>query len=255
MQRAITAIWKFYNILDAFIYYLRQPALRDAVVLDVGARGGVGRRWQLFRRFTAIRFVVAEADPVECQRLARQSNIVPLPYALGDQNRTMTLFETADPAASSLLEPNFDRISDLSRLSSCFDAGIYRVAREHEVVVSRYEDIDGAPEVDFVKVDVQGYDLHVLEGMGRRLESVICVMIEAHIIPIYRAQHDFCEIVRWLSGNGFQLIAIRSMGKDIRECNLHFERRMLDETQRRFATLWRKLYGISSASFRDSLSH
>lgn len=59
--------------------------------------------------------------------------------------------------------------------------------------------------VDFLKLDVQGYELEVLRGAGRTLRSAQAVLTEASLVPTNRGTPLLAEVVRFLDDAGFRL--------------------------------------------------
>jgi hypothetical protein len=58
-------------------------------------------------------------------------------------------------------------------------------------------------------VDVQGFELEVLQGLGSRLDGVIAVELEAQFDEMYRGQATFQHVYEWLFARGFGVLAIR----------------------------------------------
>jgi hypothetical protein len=59
-----------------------------------------------------------------------------------------------------------------------------------------------------LKIDTQGYEKHVLEGADRALRSIQTLQIEMSIVPLYRDEMLFPQMVDWLAQKGFQLVAL-----------------------------------------------
>lgn len=58
-------------------------------------------------------------------------------------------------------------------------------------------------QVKFIKMDVEGYELFVLKGMPRLLQSVPLIFMEYSPETMRRNQIDPCELLRLMSHNGF----------------------------------------------------
>ena len=54
-----------------------------------------------------------------------------------------------------------------------------------------------------VKIDVQGGELAVLEGMGAKLDAVAAIIVESPFEQAYEGASDFDDIYRFLTANGF----------------------------------------------------
>jgi FkbM family methyltransferase len=59
-----------------------------------------------------------------------------------------------------------------------------------------------------LKIDTQGYEKHVLEGADRALRSIKTLQIEMSLVPLYRDEMLFPQMVDWLARKGFQLVAL-----------------------------------------------
>jgi len=60
----------------------------------------------------------------------------------------------------------------------------------------------------YLKVDVQGYELHVLEGVKKLLPTFKVVQLEMSFVPLYEGGPLFNEIISWMSEAGFEIYSI-----------------------------------------------
>lgn len=66
--------------------------------------------------------------------------------------------------------------------------------------------------VDFIKIDVQGYELEVLKGADRLLcESVAAVYSEAQMVPLYEGAALYSDIDQFLRRRGFEMYRIQEI--------------------------------------------
>jgi hypothetical protein len=70
----------------------------------------------------------------------------------------------------------------------------------------RLDDVLPPGRVDFLKLDVQGAELMVLESARQTLARTAVVHCEVEFAPIYAGQPLYPEIQRLLNGSGFELI-------------------------------------------------
>lgn len=61
------------------------------------------------------------------------------------------------------------------------------------------------PPPDFIKLDVQGYEIEVLEGAAHALKSAQIVLMEVNLIPIYKDAPLAHEAFRYMADRGFRL--------------------------------------------------
>ena len=62
---------------------------------------------------------------------------------------------------------------------------------------------------DFLKIDVQGYELSVLKGAKNSLKDVIGIEVEVEFAKIYKDQPCFTSIHEFLESQGFTLFDLR----------------------------------------------
>lgn len=174
-------------------------------VVDVGARGGLHRRWA--RCVAPVMGIGFDADPKECERL---SGLDPrsrfYPYALGAvDGATATLHITASPGSSSLLAPNTDFIS-----SYCY-APAMKVLRTMRVNVTTLDTVCARERLrpDALKLDVQGAELDVLRGGGSVLPTTLVVEAEVEFNEVYARQPLFGDLDRYLRDRGWLLLGLR----------------------------------------------
>eukprot|EP00392_Amoebophrya_sp_AT5.2_P001998 g2003.t1 len=137
-------------------------------------------------------------DPNEAYRKS-YPNMILFPHFVGDGTRRV-FYETQNGLSGSLLEPNVDVVSKYDQLEEA-----YKVVVQQYVPTVRLDDIlrPNGYDVDFLKVDVQGAELLVLQGAAETLESVVVVDVEVHFQPLYVDMPLFADIDRFLRDRGF----------------------------------------------------
>lgn len=98
---------------------------------------------------------------------------------------------------SSILEPDQDLINLFG------DRANYEKIK---VVKKRFDSIFelDANSVNFAKIDVQGYELEVLKGMGEELSKIQGVMLEVNFDRFYIGQPSYFELIEYLYYAGFK---------------------------------------------------
>ncbi len=109
-----------------------------------------------------------------------------LPLAL-ETAQTHVLHECAAPMTSSLLLPNDAVISRYENLANLCQ--VVQSVRDRHGSIGLLEDI----AADFLKIDVQGATLLVLQNGLQVLEGVLVVHTEVEFAPIYTGQPLFGE--------------------------------------------------------------
>ena len=242
----IKKIKKAYRIAQIYPEFRQHKTRfgRVPVYIDIGARGGIPAIWKHLAKMKYLEVTAFEPEISECERLKEaQPYIKWFPYALGDQKRIVDFYITADPACSSCLEPD-DRI-----LSKYPVRDKFVVSRTEQFEIHSYEDLFDAglvPLPHILKMDVQGFEYPVIEGMGKCLESVICIEAESHFKAIYHGEKSFEDLKCYLEHRSFILSHLEphgNFGKELVEANLFFIRKpsTLSDEQLSIMHLWELL--------------
>jgi FkbM family methyltransferase len=179
----------------------------DAIVLlDVGASGGVIPRWSPFR--ADIAFVGVEPDARSVSALLnspesqsfRSYEIVPF----GAWNRTgaVSISFTRKPMCSSHFSPN---IPFLSRFK---EAERFDIVGSTEVECRTIDDLlsGSGKAVDFIKLDLEGGELAVLEGATKSIEGCMGFHVEVCFQSIRESQPLFGDIKNFLMLRGIEFV-------------------------------------------------
>ncbi|MGP0059041.1 MAG: FkbM family methyltransferase [Beijerinckiaceae bacterium] len=119
------------------------------------------------------------------------------PYALGDGTKK-TLHVCRDGTGmSSLLRPDAAALGFFN-LFPQFGTVLDRV----EIDTVRLDDLQDLAPIDFLKIDVQGSELSILENGRRKLAQCVFIQTEVSFIPLYESQPGFGEVDIELRGQG-----------------------------------------------------
>ena len=199
-----------------------QPELRRArlleagefdLVLDVGAnQGDYGK--QLRDSGYSGRIISFEPLSEPFSRLRGRSSADPLwecrQTALGRESTTRTINVAANQGASS-------SFLDMSRDLQEIDETVRYIGSETvevrplDVAVA---ELRGARDRAWLKLDVQGYELEVLEGARQTLASVHGLEIEMSLVALYDDQPLMRDVLCFLGDRGFELIDIEPAYRD-----------------------------------------
>jgi FkbM family methyltransferase len=177
------------------------PELPPLKIVDVGAMSVGDDPYERLAEQMPCSVIGFEPLEEECRKLnalGREGRTF-LPYVIGD-GTAQTFHECAVPYTSSLLEPNLPLLEHFTGF-----AEMLRVVARRPVSTRRLDDIPEVAGADYLKLDVQGAELMVLDGAARTLESVLVVHTEVEFAPLYRDQPLFADIDVRLRSHGFVL--------------------------------------------------
>lgn len=175
---------------------LRRHGLRPATVFDIGVAYGT---YELYRAFPDAHYHLI--DPTceslhHMRRLARQLSCEIHAVALGDREGEATIEIRPDIQAATLLD----------------DVTPHEVVRRDRVPIRRFDSLIGEiARPALAKIDVQGAELMVLEGMTGQMASIDAFIIETSIISSVKGGAEVHDVVRFMHQHGFALADIVGM--------------------------------------------
>ena len=219
IQRKLRRGWV--KVADRLGMEVRQPAARYQplvalrqlagnqpiqTIFDVGANAGQSA--QKFRQhFPTAQLHCFEPDPATFAQLA--ATLAPDAkseahrIALGDQDGTAMLFVNSESATNSFLAnaPDPHRSGPHAYIKTVDQTPtpmqtLATFCHEQEITT-----------IDLLKIDTQGYELHVLRG-AETLLTPVCIRLiylEALFYPLYEGQARFHEIQALLHEKGYRL--------------------------------------------------
>lgn len=197
------------NIIPSGMFEPVETALMQALispgdhVLDIGAN--IGYYTTLFAEWVGPSGVVnaIEPDPrnfalldANTQDFQKDARVCLHTLALGETNGTAKLFQSKDNIG-------MHRLYD----SVCCDESFV------EVAVCRGDDLGLAP-LDFIKIDVEGYEAYALRGLHNTLVNSPTVIILSEFSPLSMLEASVQPInwLEWLENLGFIVIAHNASG-------------------------------------------
>jgi FkbM family methyltransferase len=189
----------------------RIPAIDNKnpfVLIDAGAAGGVQKKWLALEPH--LRVIGFEPDVRSFAELDNSDpRVIYINAGLGRKKETRTLYLTRNPTASSTFPPNKEFFQRFPMAE--------RVDVEHEVEIP-IESMDEAlrtkfgtaASVDFVKLDVHGIELDIIQGAREAISGAILGFeIEVCMQPLFTGGATFCDIHTALTEDAYELFDLR----------------------------------------------
>lgn len=184
-------------------YLLEKKAFAKNIItmVDAGASGGFPRWWEVYGNQGL--FLGFDPHEKEGEKEGRRMYRA----VLGRQKERRKFFIMKHAHSSSLYPPDPAKVKRYSWESSL------TIAREIEVDVT---DLDSflaehqIPYVDFLKMDVEGAELDILQGAQRTLDGVMGLLAEFVFHPVRLGQPVFRDIDAFLCKCGFELYHIKT---------------------------------------------
>ena len=68
--------------------------------------------------------------------------------------------------------------------------------------------------IAFIKIDTQGYETQVMNGAKKLMSQIVGLQVEISLVPLYKGQCLFDEMLKKLKNYGFELWSISTVFSD-----------------------------------------
>ncbi len=181
---------------DRLVAHLDRAGLSPVTVFDIGVADGTP--W-IYKAYPAAKYFLIDPTPQSLPSMrfwARRLNAEVFNVALGNIEGRVKLKVRPDHSGSSI----FDEVGEAE------------ILHELEVPMRRFDVLFGKFERPaLAKIDVQGAELLVLEGMGGRLKELDCIIVETSLIATLREGPEFADVMDLMRDNNFVLFDITAI--------------------------------------------
>jgi FkbM family methyltransferase len=194
------------NILlddDPFVA-IKSNMVSTPVLFDIGANTGqtIGKMLASFPDARIHSFEPAANCIHELREShGSRSNVVINQCAVGEQNGELSFNQYGWSSLNSVLERTF---------TSSSITGTYTVP---VVAIDDYCKRNEIENIDLLKTDTEGYELHVLKGSKRMLMEgrIRFILVELFFIQHFEGQDEATDIIAFLKSNHFDLVRFYEM--------------------------------------------
>ena len=180
------------------------------VVYDVGARWGISPPYDRLASVPGFQSVGFEPDPEEAKKLVEQKAFTHVcNVALGKKRERRSLGIAQNPGGSSFFPPN---MTEYARHTDC--KGLETVRKIEVDVVPLKEVISdfSLRLPDFIKIDCEGAEQEIFEGLGENPKNVCGITFEARFMEIYRGGTTLGRMTELLFQQGFICLRMDPVG-------------------------------------------
>ena len=175
--------------MPARLYHLAAQGLRPGVVYDVGAASGEWARLA-HQVWPQARIIGFEPNKREKESLERTKREVPgFDYRLCFLGRESKTVEYHDNDTRTSLMHQAAEGPKTTSMMCVLD----------ELIAN-----GDIPAPDFMKLDVQGFELEVLAGATKAIEGCRAMMLEVSFVPFTPTFPQAAEIIHWMKQRGFE---------------------------------------------------
>ena len=215
----VLKIFDHYFQKRMFRFLKKKGISKFDIFFDIGAHRG--ETIQLFaKNFKIKNFYSFEASQTNFEFLKRNSekfskknpniNIKIKNVALGNEKKQITIKHLSESSSSTINE--IDISSKYFKKKSFFlydnkDRNNFYIDETTQQI--KLEDFildNNIDKIDFLKIDTEGYEIKVLQGLGNQFKKVSVIMFEHHYHNMIIKNYKFSDINNFLKKNNFKQI-------------------------------------------------
>ena len=213
------------NLFDFFhkrkiINFLKIKIKSDRInlFLDVGAHHG--ETIDLFsKNFSIKKLISFEASPKSFKKLFSRkdffkkrykcTNIILENVALGSENKKVKIKEFVESSSSTIQDIDQNSKYYKKKFRFLNFIGTKKVFEETEIDITKFKDyleIKKINNIDFLKIDTEGYEYEIIKGMEKKLKDVKLLYFEHHYDLMIKKNYTFFDISKILKDHNFRKI-------------------------------------------------
>jgi len=198
------------QMIDDVFSFVQGCEGTEITIVDVGAQtldyeDHVYSALQRLSSSKVIGFEPLEGRLLEREEIDKDKQTVMLPVFIGDGNKHTFHINKPD-ATSSLLPFNQTIIQELLALDD-----LQTVSTEEVSTVTLDRAIADIDRVDFLKLDIQGFEHAALACARAVLSRTLVVHCEVSFVEIYEGQKLFSEVDQLLRAAGFRFVSFNTL--------------------------------------------
>ena len=215
-------ILKVLSFFDFFhqrkiLQFLKKSYSDFKVVFDVGAHEG--ESINLFSKNFNIESIYSfEASPLNFEKLLKKKNYLIKKFnktnitlenlALGNNDQDIILNQSDESSSSTINEVNLESkyFINKKKLFSKSNKNFFSKVLVKMITLDTYLERNKINKIDFLKIDTEGYEYDVLQGMKSRIQNVQLILFEHHYDDMIKKNYKYSNINNFLIKNNFKKI-------------------------------------------------
>lgn len=177
-------------------------------IFDIGANTGIYAQEMRKLGYTGEIFSfepLSEAFKSLSRNSAKDDNWQAFNYALGNFDGQTTINVSKNSASSSILQM-LPLHADKAAESVFIDSEAIEIRKLDSIFNEFYRSGDKI----FMKIDTQGYEKNVLEGVKESITKIMGIQIELSSVPLYKESPNYLEMMNIIESLGFSLYSIEN---------------------------------------------
>lgn len=175
----------------------------DLNILDIGATGGIQKKWHLIENILNVSMVEPNANSYFGKNNFKSTNLISKLFS--NEDRKIVKFNITDYNwCSSINKPNFEHLNKYKGKIGFFSKDSYKVLKEIELNTTTIDKSFENKKLDFIKIDAEGHHYEILQGAREKLKTVLGLEVECEFFQLRKDQKLFYDVMKLLNDNNFE---------------------------------------------------
>jgi len=185
---------KYVSTWPLVLRKLKNRGFRPRTVFDVGVARGTPDLYAAFPKAHYYLIDPTKESLPHMRQIAKELDAEVLNIALGDREAEMMIGV---------------RTGDINGATFYKEVGHLNGVKQYPVQVKRFDRLmNGFERPALCKIDVQGAELQVLQGMGERLKDIDALIVECSVLATVLDGPEISQVITYLAQQGFALYDI-----------------------------------------------
>ena len=177
-------------------------------IFDIGANTG---QYGVYMRKYGYKHKIISFEPLQKAfnqlqiNASKDSQWETYNYALGDENAKATINVANNSSSSSILDMLPKHLENAPHSKYVSQEEI-----EIKTLDSQFDKLYKKGDKLMLKIDTQGYEKLVIDGAGKSLKNVQIIQLEMSIIPLYKDEMLFDDMIQYLKQRNFELYSLEN---------------------------------------------
>ena len=214
-------------ILDFFDYFHKKKIFKFLkrnnisnldILLDVGAHKGesiisFGKNLNIKKIYSfeasQISFKILSKKIKDIKFKFPEMKIIIENIALGSSDKKIKIKHFNESSSSTINKINIDSNYFKKKKKFLYGSKVskyYKEFKVKQITLDNYLELKGINKVDFIKIDTEGYEFEILNGLKKNIKHVKVILFEHHYHDMIRKNYNFSDIHMFLKENNFDQI-------------------------------------------------
>ena len=129
--------------------------------------------------------------------------------ALGSSDKKIKIKHFNESSSSTINKINIDSNYFKKKKKFLYGSEVSKYYKEFkikQITLDNYLKLKGINKVDFIKIDTEGYEFEILNGLKKNIKHVKVILFEHHYHDMIRKNYNFSDIHMFLKENNFDQI-------------------------------------------------